>query len=495
MHRLSRRELLHSALCAGAVLPALPRALLADWRRAAERGSSDRPYLDAALRAEHWIRSTAIDSAKGRTWPAVPGDAKRGTPESTLYSGAPGVVLFYLELHAFTGERRFLDEAVRGAVDIAAAIPESAAAVREAGRGRVDLGRLPGVALGGDIAPAIPKSAAAVREAGLYEGLAGHVFVLQAVHRASGRDDFAAAARRGAKAIAAAAIPNGDGVVWNDVTDIISGSAGIGLALLAERDLLGDEALDLARRTGDRLIALAKPVTEGQRKWMMDYTFPREMPNFSHGTAGIAYFLATLSAQGGERRHLDAALDGARYLRAIAAPSGDGFVIRHHDGDGAQLFYLGWCHGPVGTSRLWQRLAALDRGGKWSETEDGGARGLIAQGVPEQRTEGFWNNISQCCGNAGVAEYFLERFRRGGKADDLAYARRQADDLLHRGTTEGDAARWVQAENRVSPLDVAAQTGWMQGAAGVGAMLLHLDAATRGDRRGRAVVFPDSLSA
>ena len=459
MHRLSRRELLHSALCAGATLPALPRALLAEWRRAVERGATDRPYLDAALRAEHWIRSTAIDSARGRTWPAVPGDAKRGAPESTLYSGAPGVVLFYLELHAFTGERRFLDEAVRGAADIAAAIPESGVGVREAG---------------------------------LYEGVAGHVFVLQAVHRASGRDEFAAAARRGAKAIAAASKTGGDGVAWNDVTDIISGSAGIGLALLTERDLLGDQAIDLARRTGDHLIALAKPVTDGQRKWMMDPTFPREMPNFSHGTAGIAYFLATLSAHGGERRHLDAALDGARYLKAIAAPSGDGFVIRHHDGDGAQLFYLGWCHGPAGTSRLWQRLAALDRGGKWSETEDGGARGLIAQGVPEQRTAGFWNNISQCCGNAGVAEYFVERFRRGGRADDLAYARRQADDLLHRGTIDGDAERWVQAENRVSPLDVAAQTGWMQGAAGVGAMLLHLDAATRGDRRERAAVFPDA---
>ena len=53
----------------------------------------------------------------------------------------------------------------------------------------------------------------------------------------------------------------------------------------------------------------------------------------------------------------------------------------------------------------------------------------------------------------------------------------------------------MQAENRVSPADTAAQTGWMQGAAGVGAMLLHLDAAVRGDRRLRAVVFPDSTAA
>jgi len=460
MHSISRRDLLHSALCAGAMIPALPRVVLAEWRRAIERGATDRPYLDAALRAEHWIRSTAIDTAKGRGWPAIPGDATRGVPEDDLYSGTPGVVLFYLELHAFTGEPRFLDEAVKGAAVIAASVPESAS----------------GVAV-----------------AGLYSGLAGHVFMLQAVHRASGREEFLSAARRGAKAIAAAAKTSPDGgVAWTDVTDIISGSAGTALALLAQRELIGDQATDVARRTGDHLLALAKPVTDGQRKWMMDSTFPREMPNFSHGTAGIAYFLATLSAHGGERKHLDAALDGARYLRAIAAPSGDGFVIRHHDGDGSQLFYLSWCHGAPGTARLWERLAALDARGGWSETADGGARGVIAQGVPERRTAGFWNNISMCCGNAGVAEYFLERYNRGARAADLTYARRQADDLLNRSTIEGAGERWVQAENRVAPGDTAAQTGWMQGAAGVGAMLLHLDAAIRGDRRKRAVVFPDS---
>jgi lantibiotic modifying enzyme len=457
---LSRRDLLHSALCAGAVVPALPRALLAEWRRAIERGATDRPYLDAALRAEHWLRSVAIDTARGRTWPAVPGDAERNLPEPELYSGAPGVVLFYLELHAFTGEPRFLDEAVRGALEVAAAVP----------------------AVGG-----------AAGEAGLYAGLAGQLFTLQAAHRASGREEFLVAAKRGAKVLASAATATSDGgVAWNDVTDIISGSAGTGLALLTQRDLLGDQAVDLARKAGDHLIALAKPVADGQRKWMMDPTFPREMPNFSHGTSGVAYFLATLSAHGGERKHLDAALDGARYLRSITSPSGDGFVIRHHDGDGAQLFYLGWCHGPAGTSRLWERLAALDAGGGWRETAEGAVRGLKATGVPEKRTAGFWNNISQCCGNAGVAEYFLERFSRGGRAADLAYAHRQADDLLNRSTIEGSDERWVQAENRVSRADTAAQTGWMQGAAGVGAMLLHLDAATRGDRRKRTAVFPDS---
>jgi lantibiotic modifying enzyme len=390
------------------------------------------------------------------------GEPKRGAPEATLYSGGPGVVLFYVELHAHTGERRFLDEAIRGAAEIASKIPE------------------PGIK---------------VTQFGLYEGLAGDVFVLQTVHRASGRNELRDAALRGAKALAAAGMRADNGSVsWSPVTDIISGSAGIGLALLTMRDLLGDQAVDLARRAGDHLAASGLPVADGQRKWMMTPTYAREMPNFSHGTSGVAYFLATLSQQGGERKHLEAALEGARYLQSIAVPFGDGQVIRHHDGDGEKLFYLGWCHGPAGTHRLWDRLSAIDRDPKWRTSEEAGARGIVAHGVPEKRSEGFWNNISQCCGNSGVAEYFLTRYARTGKAEDLAYARRQADDVLGRGTVDADRERWVQAENRVSPNDLSAQTGWMQGAAGVGTMLLRLDAAMRGDKVRRAVVFPDEMS-
>lgn len=458
MRPLTRRQAIGASLF-------LPPLLLTEWRRAVDRGAVERPYLDAALRAEHWIRSHAIDSGRGRTWPAVPGAAKGGGPDASLYTGAPGVVAFYLELHAHTGERRFLEEAVRGALAIA------------------------------DELPSTPE----VRDAGLYTGLAGHLAILDLVHHASGRADVGAAATRAARVLRDSAagtydpdVP--DAAAWNPVTDIVSGAAGSALALLAARARLGDSAVGVARRVGNALVARAQPVADGQRRWMMSPAVTREMPNFSHGTAGVAYFLATLAQQGGEPRHLDAALDGARYLRAIAAPAGDGTLIRHHDGDGAALFYLSWCHGPPGTARLWQRLAAVDpaeRVAPWRALEEAGVRGLASTGVPEQRTAGFWNNVSQCCGNAGVAEYFLSRWERTRRAEDLAHARRHADDALRRGTTDGKHGYWTQAENRVSPDQVAAQTGWMQGAAGVGAMLLRLDAATRGAPVRRAAAFPD----
>jgi hypothetical protein len=63
-------------------------------------------------------------------------------------------------------------------------------------------------------------------------------------------------------------------------------------------------------------------------------------------------------------------------------------------------------------------------------------------------------------------------------------------DLLARGTRDAQGLRWVQAEHRVQPQLLVAQTGYMQGAAGIGMWLLRLDAAERG--RTPFVRFPDS---
>jgi lantibiotic modifying enzyme len=55
----------------------------------------------------------------------------------------------------------------------------------------------------------------------------------------------------------------------------------------------------------------------------MTPSFPRLMPNFSHGTAGIAYFLASLYKATKQHEFLTAALSGAKYLQAIAKTEGD----------------------------------------------------------------------------------------------------------------------------------------------------------------------------
>ena len=448
---LTRRDLLRSALGA-AVLGLAPRTLTALERQFPSRANE--PYRDAALATARWLHASRIVTEHGVTWPADPRDA--ATVSLDLYSGAPGVVLFLLELHAATGDAAHLDEACAGADHLIAAYP----ADERMG-------------------------------AGLYTGLAGLAYTFDRTWQASRRAKYRDAAQECLRRIRARAVVDGAGVSWGPVNDIVSGTAGTGLLLLyaAARGLGDRSPLDLAAAAGHRLLALGEAVDDGVR-WPMAPAVARWMPNFSHGTAGVAYFLASLYALTNERAFLHGAQAGARHLRSIATTADGGFKVYHHDGDGTELFYLSWCHGPAGTARLFHRLGAITGDAQWSGLVDRCAHAITKSGIPEERTPGFWNNVSQCCGNAGVAEFFLDLHRRRPDATLLEFARRNADDLLVRATADEQGMRWVQAEHRVRPELLVAQTGFMQGAAGMGTMLLHLDGAMA--RRKPAIVLPDN---
>ena len=72
----------------------------------------------------------------------------------------------------------------------------------------------------------------------------------------------------------------------------------------------------------------------------------------------------------------------------------------------------------------------------------------------------------------------------------LDFSRCVTADLLKRATREGNGLKWIQAEHRVKPELLAAQTGYMQGAAGIGMLLLHLDALPQ--ERTSGIILPDS---
>ncbi len=449
---INRRDVLKSAI-GGMLAAAAPRALLA-LDGVAKSARTDRPHLTNAIRAANWIKRSRIVTEHGVAWPANPLDAK--SVSTDLYSGTSGIVLFLLELHSATGERAYLDEACAGADHIAAAMP-------------------------GEDQPG---------ECGLYEGAAGHAFVLDQVWRASGRATYRDAARRAVARIHRRAQEKDGGVQWSDTTDIISGGAGTGLFLLAWASAHDDaDSRALAVKAGRRMLDLAQPAPNGLM-WRMDPNFVRIMPNFSHGTAGVAYFLATLNRHTGESRFLDASIAGAKHLQSIARKDDDACVIYHHNGDGENLFYLGWCHGPVGTARLFHQLGLATKQPEWSAWVRRSARGISTSGVPEKRTPGFWENMSQCCGDAGVSQFFLDLHRAYGDAAYLEYSRRVADDVMLRATSEGDGLKWVQAENRTQPTNLVAQTGFMQGAAGAGMLFLRLDGFN--EHRAPRVIFPDT---
>jgi lantibiotic modifying enzyme len=458
---ISRRDLLRAgavALAAGVVLPRVAQAQVEDLTTlAAYAPQSD---FDIALAAERWIRRARIETPDGVTWPADP--LKPASIEYDLYNGMPGVVLFYLELYAATGDKAWLSEARAGSDELATHIAEMER----------------------------------TENAGLYTGLAGAAFVLEETFRATGDGRYRDAAMRAIDGIhdRALRVGRGSGATWSGesaTNDIISGNAGIGLFLLwADQRLPDPRNRETAIAAGRHLLDSAIP-ERGGLKWNVSPNVKNLYPNFSHGAAGASYFLASLYQASGDRAFLNAALAGATYLETVANTDDDGLKVFHHEPGGESLYYLSWCHGPAGLSRLFYRLGEITSDERWHDRVRRAATATMAAGVPEQRTPGFWNNISQCCGNSGVGEYFLILNRVMPNPRYAAMVRRVADDNLRRATADGDGMKWVQAENRVSPDVVVAQTGFMQGAAGVGAFFLHAHAASSG-ARAPAIVWPDT---
>ena len=111
---------------------------------------------------------------------------------------------------------------------------------------------------------------------------------------------------------------------------------------------------------------------------------------------------------------------------------------------------------------------------KWLNAIETAAHGIMESGIPEKQTPGFWNNVGQCCGSAGVAEFFLALYRITKKDEYLNFSRKMTSDLLSRATIDKNGMRWLQAEHRVRPDLLIAQTGYMQGAAGIGMFFLRL---------------------
>lgn len=363
------------------------------------------------------------------------------------------MILFFLEAYRSTGDQSFIKDARAGAEHLLATFANE-------------------------------------KESGLYVGIAGIGFALTEIFKTTGESKYRQGALRCAQVLGERARKAGKGIEWNDTTDVIAGGAGIGLFLLyAARELKEPAFREVAIQDGHRLIELGLPEENGM-KWRMSPSFARLMPNFSHGTAGIAYFLATLYQATRKREFLDAALAGAKYLRAVAKTDNDVCLIFHNEPEGKDLYYLGWCHGPVGTARLFYRLYQVTKDRVWMDWVKKSARGIMESGIPEKQTPGFWNNVSQCCGSAGVAEFFLSLYRVTRDRASLEFSKRITAQLLAKATRDPEGMRWIQAEHRVRPEFLVAQTGYMQGAAGVGMLLLHLDGFQRGKKA--LISFPDS---
>jgi lantibiotic modifying enzyme len=303
----------------------------------------------------------------------------------------------------------------------------------------------------------------------------------------------AAGADRAVARLRELATPDGWQTAWMEqyrypadarCTDPTIGNAAVLLgALWALRDDVPGAA-ELAELSVDITMAEREELPTG-----LDWSFvprrflvePRgQMPNWSHGLAGVAGTLAAAGIALDRSDLVEAARRGAEHLVTLADTSDGGMRVPHVVplSDEIDTYTYTWCHGPAGTSYL---FSALDRAGVPEvagrppyDWERACLHSLQVSGIPERVYPGFWDNDGRCCGTAGVADMVLNVWQRHGLDDDLAFAIKLGDALVERAIDDGEHSYWRFVEHRNDDPLLPPAAGWMQGAAGIAAYLFRL---------------------
>ena len=377
-------------------------------------------------------------------WKVMP-DSVSG-PDVSLYSGTPGIVLFYLELYHASGNDTFLKNATAGADFLLASLPDTAVLAHQVG---------------------------------LYTGLAGIGYTLGETYKSTRQERYKSGLIKTIDLIERSAEKTATGIHWGKTTDIVYGAAGIGLFLQkAADDFNLPQADSLSLQIGIQLLEQMTVEEDGMR-WKMSPDMSIYMDNFSHGTAGVAYYLLELHKRTEDLRFLEAALAAGNWLLSNANELGH---TPHYSPSGDDRYYQSWCHGPAGTSRLYFLLSETTGEQKWMDAINTSAQGTMVLGIDKNQTTGFWNNVGKCCGDVGVAEHYLWLYQITQNKTYLDFAQTMTNKAINLGIQTSQGLKWTHAENRVSPNQVATQTGLMQGSAGMGLWLLQMEAFEKGEK-------------
>ncbi len=385
---------------------------------------------EIVARAEINEQGTATWLSPDALRPGV--DGARGAP-LYLYGGAPGVALFLAALDRVTGDHAHR-EVIR-----AACLPITAFLDSPDFHQWID--REP---LG----------------AGL--GLGGVVYALARIGDFLGDGNYLETAARVARWILS------ERILTDTTYDVLSGSAGAVLGLLAFHQITGEAfALDLAVRCGRHLCARARPVAApGTGVAWPTGRNGALLAGFAHGAAGIGYALARLhAATGGEERlYLDTARSAAAYERTIfSVEAGNWPVVPPPDAaPQAPLFLSTWCHGAPGI--------ILGRVGAMPALDDADIRRDLALALKSLLGGGLSMIDHLCCGNLGRAEIAWTASQLLGRPDLGKVALAAGSHVVGQAARAGGSYRLRvdEAENRFF------EAGFFRGISGIGYGLLRL---------------------
>lgn len=387
--------------------------------------------LAAALRIGDELLAAAVERPDGSLhWGRGAGREYEFTEDSGPFNGRTGEALLFAALHAATGEERFAAAAERTLLTLTRGLASD--------RYRADL---------------------ADRVVFGLAGLGGILYTLVRVGGFLGRPEPLAAAERLGGEFTPERIDE-DGKL-----DIIWGSAGAALGLLALHDAGVPEALPRARRCVRHLLEsrIADPVS-GLRAWRTLRSVPSS--GFAHGASGFAHAALRVHERTGEGELLDAALEAFAFERTLYREDLGNWEDSREEPDPPGMW--SWCHGAPGIALA--RLSALPalaaaEGREEAESEIAldlrqALRFTAGARVPKVDTI--------CCGTFGRVDILLEAGLRLQNPSLGRQALRLAGERLRRAETEGFL---------LTPVDEIAdplRPGFWQGLGGTAYTLLRL---------------------
>jgi type 2 lantibiotic biosynthesis protein LanM len=348
-----------------------------------------------------------------------------------LYGGTAGIGVFLAALAAVTGEARYRDRAL-------ATLRELGAMVRQA-----QPGASPRLPLGGAV------------------GYGSFIYGLTLASRFLGEPSLLDDARLAARLCTA------EQIAGDRELDVISGTAGCLLALLALHSASGDLlALDRAVLCGRHLLQQRTPSSGGWRAWrtLAPIVPPgRLLCGFAHGAAGIAYALLRLYAVTQDQTLQQAAAEAITYEDStFDTDTGHWPDYRALPGEaGGRLGCMNaWCHGAAGIG--------LARLGGLPMYDAASVRGAIDAASVATVHSGLAEVDHLCCGNLGRVELLLVAGLQLDRPDLVQLAGQRLAAVVQRA----GASQSFRFFGNLPP--GVYHPGLFQGASGVGYELLRL---------------------
>lgn len=428
--------------------------------------------IDSAIETANWIKEYEHTSETGKYWDVLPGSETKVEglllDEKGLYAGATGIALFFLRLYLSTEDEKWLEDAKAG-VDY----------VISQYRGKVDFTEQEGNPL-------------ASYDVGYLNGPPGGAYVAELLYQVTKEEKYRNHFIRVTEDLIESANPADEGITWYGAYGIIAEGTLPLYLLFAYETLKEERYLEAAKQAGRYIASKAEEAPSGGYRWyaMDTETFPTldgkgYFPGFFYGAAGSSYILASIYEYTKEEEFLKLAQGGAEYILSIADVSEDGeaALVRYNDPLGKDLYYLGMCQGPIGTSRLFYKLYKITGEQKYLDFVVKLTEGILAAGAPAKHSPGYWHTYCYCCGAAGMLEHFVSIYKITGKERYLNAAKEAAEVLIGDAYVNRNLRRWYTSWNRHEPDTSDAYIGLYHGSAGCAASLLVLNSVLEDKKR------------